>query len=172
MWSGGTLYYTVQYMFLQSPTGHCGKAEYALGIKLYGSWVHSLYNAGYRRTCKFRWHTCLHPYVPIVSSVILSIYLGWNSDTDIPFKDTLRRSSELIVSPYAKAKAGFDGAAKPPDDWPCSMTRTSSMVGRSAGFSCTQTSPRWMHFITSLSVSGDWQSKNGSTASSAVPLTH
>ena len=159
-------------MFLQSPTGHCGKAEYALGIKLYGSWVHSLYNAGYRRTCKFRWHTCLHPYIPIVSSVILSIYLGWNSDTDIPFKDTLRRSSELIVSPYAKAKAGFDGAAKPPDDWPCSMTRTSSMVGRSAGFSCTQSSPRWMHFITSLSVSGDWQSKNGSTASSAVPLTH
>ena len=108
------------------------------------------------------------------------IYLGWNSDTDIPFKenaaaaaadDTLRRSSELIVSPYAKAKAGFDGAAKPPDDWPCSMTRTSSMVGRSAGFSCTQSSPRWMHFITSLSVSGAWQSKNGSTASSAVPLT-
>ena len=101
MWSGGTLYYTVQYMFLQSPTGHCGKAEYALGIKLYGSWVHSLYNAGYRRTCKFRWRTCLHPYIPMVSSVILSIYLGWNSDTDIPFKenaaadDTLPRSSEL-----------------------------------------------------------------------------
>ena len=112
-----------------------------------------------------------------------SIYLGWNSDTDMPFKenaaaaaaaaeeeDTSRRSSELIVSPYAKAKAGFDGAVNP-DDWPCSMTRTSSMVGRSTGFSCTQSSPRWMHFITSLSVSGAWQSKNGSTASSAVPLT-
>jgi hypothetical protein len=106
------------------------------------------------------------------------IYLGWNSDTDIPFKenaaaaaeDTLRCSSELIVSPYVKAKAGFDGAAKP-EDWPWSMTRTSSMVGRSAGFSCTQSSPRWMHFITSLSVSGAWQSKNGSTASSEVPLT-
>jgi hypothetical protein len=37
-------------------------------------------------------------------NVILSIYLGWNSDTDIPFKEnaaaaegTLPRSSELIV---------------------------------------------------------------------------
>jgi len=83
------------------------QAEYALGIKLYGSWVHSLYNAGYRRTCKFRWRTCLHPYIPMVSSVILSIYLGWNSDTDIPFKenaaadDTLPRSSELIVSHHS-----------------------------------------------------------------------
>ena len=146
-------------MFLQvQPAGQCGNGKQSMR-----------YQAN-RRTC--RWN-----------SVILSIYLGWNSDTDMPFKenaaaaaaaDTLPRSSELVVvspSPYAKAKAGFDGAAKL-EDWPWSMTRTSSMVGRSAGFSCTQSSPRWMHLTTSLSVvSCARQSKNGSTVSSAVPLT-
>jgi hypothetical protein len=111
----------------------------------------------------------------------LPVYLGWNSDTDISFTeksaagalwlpgppDTLGLSPELNVSPCPKANAGFDGAAKL-EVWPWSMTRTSSMAGRSAGFSCTQRSPRWMHLSTSLS--GAWESSDGSMVSSAVPF--
>ena len=114
-------------------------------------------------------------------SVLLPAYLGWNSDTDISFTektaaaaaapwlpeppDTLGLSPELDVSPRTKANAGFDGVAKL-EDWPWSMTRTSSIVGRSGGFSCTQSRPRWMHLITSLSG----VSSAGSMVSSAVPL--
>lgn len=55
-----------------------------------------------------------------------------------------------LSSSYANANAGFDGAAKLAA-WSWSMTRTSSMLGRSAGFSCTQRSPRWMQLSTSPS---------------------
>ena len=106
------------------------------------------------------------------SSVLLPAYLGWNSDTDISFTEktaaaaaaapwlpepphTLGLSPELDVSPCTKVNAGFDGVAKL-EDWPWSMTRTSSIVGRSAGFSCTQRRPRWTHLSTSFS--GAWPS--------------
>jgi hypothetical protein len=83
--------------------------------------------------------------------------------------DTASDRAELS-SLNAKANAGFDGAGKL-DGWPWSITRTSSMVGRSAGFSCTHRSPRWTHLSTSLS--GAWQSSSdGSMASSGVPLDH
>ena len=112
--------------------------------------------------------------------IYVSIYLAWNSDIVISLTDG---TSEAAVSPWvatglpdmllaAKVKAGLDGVAKLDVAWPssCSMTRTCSIVGLSAGFSCTQRSPRWMHLSTSLSLIV--LPSDGSVASRGVPLDH